>query len=118
MIYDNNIFIISKEPTSTMYKKLSMLEEESYYHKYIKKNKYDINKNHGWFRYAGKKNKDISERILKKYYKYIKIKNYEYNSVKENCEDWDDEKIHYQALYTNGPTLLNIFQDEDFLNDY
>ena len=118
MLYDNDIFVMAKEPTSTIYKKLSNKQAETYYYKYIKKTTYDIYINHGWFRYAGKKNKNMSEKILKKYYKYIKIKHHEYRYVKKNCEDWEDDSTYYQNLYTNGPTLLNIFQDENFLNDY
>ena len=112
MLYDNNVFMMSKEPTSIIYKKLSNKQAETYYYKYIKKTAYDIYKNNGWFRYAGKKNKKRSEKILKKYYKYIKIKDDEYRYVKKNCEDWEDDSTYYQDLYTNGPTLLNIFQDD------
>ena len=118
MLYDNDIFVMAKEPTSTIYKKLSNEQAESYYYQYIKKSAYDIYKNHGWFRYAGKKNKNMSKKILKKYYKYIKVKDYEYRYVKKNCEDWEDGSTYYQNLYANGPTLLNIFQDENFLDDY
>ena len=118
MLYDNDIFVMAKEPTSTIYKKLSNKQAETYYYKYIKNTTYDIYINHGWFRYAGKKNKNMSEKILKKYYKYIKVKDYEYRYVKKNCEDWEDDSTYYQNLYTNGPTLLNIFQDENFLDDY
>ena len=119
MLYDNNLFIMSKEPTSTIYKKLSREQSESYYYQYVNKVTHNKYKNNGWFRYGGKKNKKKSEQMLKKYHKYIRLKRDERKFVKENCEDWDDD-ILYLRDYRNavGATLLNIFDDEEFYDDY
>ena len=119
MLYDNNIFIMSKEPTSTKCIKLSKKQLESYYHQYVNKVTHNKYINHGWFRYAGSKNKKKSEKILKKYYKYIKIEKEDRDYVNVNCEDWDDKVLYlreYQAA--NGATLLNIFDDDDSNDDY
>ena len=119
MLYDNNLFIMTKEPTSTIYKKLSREQSESYYYKYVNKVTHNKYKNNGWFRYARTKNQKKTEQMLKKYHKYIRLKRDERKFVKENCEDWDDD-ILYLRDYRNavGATLLNIFDDEEFYDDY